>query len=132
MSSRDHSHPVRVRIAPSPTGNCHVGTARNALYNLLYARQREGAFVLRIDDTDARRSTAASEQGVLDGLHWLGLQWDEGPDIGGPFGPYRQSERTEAYDRAVQRLLDTGRAYHCFCTPDDLARWQAMAECEDA
>ncbi|MBN1642291.1 MAG: glutamate--tRNA ligase [Anaerolineae bacterium] len=127
MDSREDSRPVRVRIAPSPTGNCHVGTARNALYNLLYARQHGGAFILRIDDTDSRRSTAASEQGVLEGLHWLGLQWDEGPDIGGPFGPYRQSERVAHYDQAVRQLLDAGRAYHCFCTRDDVARERARA-----
>jgi glutamyl-tRNA synthetase len=119
--------PVRVRIAPSPTGNCHVGTARNALYNLLYARQRGGAFVLRIDDTDQKRSTKASEQGVLEGLQWLGLQWDEGPDVGGPFGPYRQSERLEIYQAYVQRLADAGRAYRCFCTPEELERERELA-----
>ena len=89
--------PIRARIAPSPTGHCHVGTARNTLYNLLFARQHQGRFILRIDDTDRRRSTAQSEQGILEGLQWLGLQWDEGPDIGGPYGPYRQSERLELY-----------------------------------
>ncbi|MBN1935964.1 MAG: glutamate--tRNA ligase [Anaerolineae bacterium] len=128
----NHNHTgkaVRVRIAPSPTGNCHVGTARNALYNLLFARQRGGTFILRIDDTDARRSTQASEQGVLEGLSWLGLAWDEGPDIGGPFGPYRPSERLALYQAYAQRLLDAGRAYPCFCTPDDLnlERQQAQA-----
>ena len=111
---------VRVRIAPSPTGNCHVGTARNALYNLLFARQRGGAFILRIDDTDVTRSTARSEQGVLEGLRWLGLQWDEGPDIGGPAGPYRQSERMDLYRDCAQALLERGRAYYCFCSPDEL------------
>jgi glutamyl-tRNA synthetase len=115
-----NNKPVRVRIAPSPTGHCHVGTARNALYNLIFARQHGGTFVLRIDDTDAKRSTKASEQGVLEGLRWLGLQWDEGPDVGGPFGPYRQSERLDSYREAAQRLLDGGRAYHCFCTPEEL------------
>ena len=122
--------PIRVRIAPSPTGHCHVGTARNALYNLLFARQHQGRFILRIDDTDRRRSTARSEQGILEGLQWLGLQWDEGPDIGGPYGPYRQSERLELYSEHAQRLLDTGRAYRCFCTPDELAaqRGAALAE----
>jgi glutamyl-tRNA synthetase len=121
MTELDNDRPVRVRIAPSPTGNCHVGTARNALYNLLFARQRGGAFVLRIDDTDVQRSTLVSERGVLEGLQWLGLQWDEGPDMGGPFGPYRQSERTELYWEAVRKLLDKGRAYYCFCTPAELA-----------
>lgn len=127
MHGRDTARPVRVRIAPSPTGNCHVGTARNALYNLLYARQRGGAFVLRSDDTDLKRSTRASEQGVLEGLRWLGLQWDEGPDIGGPFGPYRPSERLGLYDAHTRRLLDRDRAYHCFCTPDELDAERASA-----
>jgi glutamyl-tRNA synthetase len=113
--------PVRVRIAPSPTGHCHVGTARTALYNLLFARQHGGTFILRIDDTDARRSTAASETGVLEGLAWLGLAWDEGPDRGGPSGPYRQSERLAGYQAAAARLLEAGRAYHCFCTQEEAA-----------
>jgi glutamyl-tRNA synthetase len=127
MTEFDDDRPVRVRIAPSPTGNCHVGTARNALYNLLFARQRGGAFVLRIDDTDVKRSTLESEQGVLEGLQWLGLQWDEGPDVGGPFGPYRQSERSELYREAVRRLLDEDRAYYCFCTPAELAEAREAA-----
>ena len=120
MSHPEIVGPVRVRIAPSPTGNCHVGTARNALYNLLYARQHGGAFVLRIDDTDLKRSTVESEQGVLEGLEWLGLKWDEGPDVGGPYGPYRQSERLALYQEHVRGLLDRGRAYRCFCTPEEL------------
>jgi glutamyl-tRNA synthetase len=124
---RAHHKEVRTRIAPSPTGHCHVGTARNALYNLLYARQHGGAFVLRIDDTDVKRSTAASEQGVLDGLRWLGLHWDEGPEVGGPYGPYRSSERIDVYREYVHRLLDVGRAYYCFCTPDELAREREAA-----
>jgi glutamyl-tRNA synthetase len=127
MDARDEGNPVRVRIAPSPTGNCHVGTARNALYNLLYARQRGGAFVLRIDDTDTRRSTEASERGVLEGLRWLGLQWDEGPDVGGPYGPYRPSERLDRYQAAVAYMIDVGRAYYCFCTADEIARERAAA-----
>jgi glutamyl-tRNA synthetase len=90
------------------------------LYNLLYARQRGGTFVLRIDDTDLKRSTKASEEGVLSGLRWLGLRWDEGPDIGGPFGPYRKSERLDLYNARIQRLLGLNRAYHCFCTPEEL------------
>lgn len=117
----DAVRPVRVRIAPSPTGNAHVGTARNALYNLLLARQHGGQFILRIDDTDVKRSTAASEQGVYEGLRWLGLDWDEGPDVGGPYGPYRQSERLGLYRAAAERLVEAGRAYPCFCTPDELA-----------
>ncbi len=124
----DEKRPVRVRIAPSPTGNCHVGTARNALYNLLFARQRGGAFILRSDDTDARRSTLASEQGVLEGLRWLGLYWDEGPDVGGPYGPYRQSQRRDLYAAYARRLMDAGRAYHCFCTPDELEQQRQQAQ----
>jgi glutamyl-tRNA synthetase len=129
MPDCSQDKPVRVRIAPSPTGNCHVGTARNALYNLLFARQKKGTFVLRIDDTDLKRSTQESEQGVLEGLRWLDLQWDEGPDVGGSFGPYRQSERVEAYRESAQALLDSGRAYYCFCTPKGLEveRKEAMA-----
>jgi len=127
MDTRGDGNPVRVRIAPSPTGNCHVGTARNALYNLLYARQHGGAFVLRIDDTDAKRSTEASEHGVLEGLRWLGLHWDEGPDVGGPYGPYRPSERLHLYQAAVAQMIDAGRAYHCFCTADEIARERATA-----
>jgi glutamyl-tRNA synthetase len=115
------AQPVRVRIAPSPTGNCHVGTARSALYNLLFARRHNGTFILRIDDTDLARSTAASERGVIEGLRWLGLDWDEGPDVGGPYGPYRQSERLDRYRAYVNALLESGRAYRCFCTPEDLA-----------
>ncbi len=121
MPNLSGSEAVRVRIAPSPTGNCHVGTARNALYNLLFARQRSGAFILRIDDTDLKRSTQESEQGVLEGLRWLGLHWDEGPDVGGKFGPYRQSERLASYRHNAQALLSNGRAYRCFCTPEELA-----------
>ena len=132
MTDAGKDKPVRVRIAPSPTGNCHVGTARSALYNLLFARQRGGAFVLRIDDTDVQRSTQRSERGVLEGLRWLGLQWDEGPDVGGPLGPYRQSERMDLYRACVQRLLDTGRAYHCFCTPGELERERQIARAKGA
>ena len=111
---------VRVRFAPSPTGWLHVGGARTALFNWLYARQHGGAFVVRIEDTDVQRSSGESEQGVLDDLRWLGLDWDEGPDIGGPFGPYRQSERLALYRAAADRLLASGAAYPCFCTDEEL------------
>ena len=111
---------VRVRFAPSPTGWLHVGGARTALFNWLYARQHGGAFVVRIEDTDVQRSSGESEQGVLDDLRWLGLEWDEGPDIGGPFGPYRQSERLALYRAAADRLLASGAAYPCFCTDGEL------------
>jgi glutamyl-tRNA synthetase len=112
--------PVRVRIAPSPTGDPHVGTAYIGLINFLYARQRGGQFVLRIEDTDRARFVATSEQMIFDALHWLGLTWDEGPDIGGPYGPYRQSERSEIYREHVELLLANGTAYRAFETPEEL------------
>ncbi len=112
--------PHRVRFAPSPTGHLHVGNARTALFNWLIARGSGGAFVLRIEDTDAERSTAASERAILEDLRWLGLDWDEGPDVGGPFGPYRQSERLDTYRQAALGLIARGRAYYCFCTPEQL------------
>ena len=120
---------IRVRIAPSPTGDPHVGTAYIGLINYLYARQRGGKFVLRIEDTDRARFVATSEQMIFDALHWLGLEWDEGPDVGGPFGPYRQSERTAIYQEHAQRLLNNGTAYRCFCTAEELetVRRQQMA-----
>lgn len=113
--------PIRVRIAPSPTGNCHVGTARTALYNYLFARKNGGKFILRIDDTDTKRNSIESEEGVLEGLRWVGLDWDEGPDVGGSYGPYRQSERLDLYHKYVQQLLDEGKAYECYCTREELA-----------
>jgi glutamyl-tRNA synthetase len=112
--------PIRVRIAPSPTGDPHVGTAYIGLINFLYARQRNGKFVLRIEDTDRARFVATSEQEIFNSLRWLGLTWDEGPDLGGPFGPYRQSERTEIYRRHVELLLANGTAYRAFETPEEL------------
>src|SRR5438093_11248035 len=107
---------MRVRFAPSPTGHLHVGNARTALFNWLLARGRGGAFILRIEDTDAERSTRESEAAILDDLRWLGLDWDEGPDIGGPHGPYRQSERLPLYQRYASELLASDRAYYCFCS----------------
>jgi glutamyl-tRNA synthetase/nondiscriminating glutamyl-tRNA synthetase len=112
--------PLRVRFAPSPTGQLHVGNARTALFNWLLARGRGGTFILRIEDTDAERSTRASETAILEDLRWLGLTWDEGPDAGGPHAPYRQSERLELYLDAARDLLARGLAYRCFCTPDEL------------
>lgn len=117
---------VRVRIAPSPTGDPHVGTAYIALMNLIYARQRQGQFVLRIEDTDRSRFVAASEQMIFEALRWLGLDWDEGPDVGGPYGPYRQSERTPLYRAQVDELLAAGRAYRCFCTPERLEEMRRL------
>ncbi|HEX5274780.1 MAG TPA: glutamate--tRNA ligase [Candidatus Rubrimentiphilum sp.] len=116
---------VRTRIAPSPTGDPHVGTAYVALINYCFAKKNGGKFVLRIEDTDRARSTRESEQAILDSLHWLGLSWDEGPDVGGPHGPYRQSERSKIYRERVQKLLDDGNAFKCFCTPDRLEDMRA-------
>jgi len=112
---------VRVRVAPSPTGDPHVGTAYMSLFNLAFARQQGGQFVLRIEDTDRARYVADSEAQIFDTLHWLGLDWDEGPDKGGPFAPYRQSERSESYRVHVERLLADGHAYHCWCSTERLA-----------
>ena len=111
---------VRVRIAPSPSGNLHVGTARTALFNYLYAKKVGGTFVLRIEDTDAERTSQAYIDNIFDSLKALGLNWDEGPDVGGPYGPYTQSERFDIYPKYVQELLDKGFAYECFCTPEEL------------
>jgi nondiscriminating glutamyl-tRNA synthetase len=120
---------VRVRFAPSPTGYLHVGGARTAYFNWLFARQHGGAFVLRIEDTDVQRSSEESEGGVLGDLRWLGLEWDEGPDRGGPHGPYRQSERLALYRERAEQLVATGAAYPCFCTDEELEarRKQALA-----
>jgi glutamyl-tRNA synthetase len=113
--------PPRLRVAPSPTGDPHVGTAYMSLFNLGYARRHGGKFVLRIEDTDRARFQADSEQQIYDTLHWLGLGWDEGPDIGGPYAPYRQSERLDTYQPFVDRLLADGRAYRCWCSQERLA-----------
>ncbi len=111
---------VRVRIAPSPSGNLHVGTARTALFNYLFAKKNHGKFVLRIEDTDAERTSQEYIDNIFDSLKALGLNWDEGPDVGGPYGPYTQSERFDIYPKYVQQLLDSGYAYECFCTPEEL------------
>ena len=113
-------HTVRVRFAPSPTGTLHIGSARTALYNFLVARHGGGSFVVRIEDTDVARSEARYERAILDDLAWLGLAWDEGPDVGGLYGPYRQSERLASYREAAESLLDAGLAYHCFCSQERL------------
>ncbi|WP_396586474.1 glutamate--tRNA ligase [Bermanella sp. R86510] len=111
---------VRTRVAPSPTGDPHVGTAYIALFNLAFARQHGGQFLLRIEDTDQSRSTASSEQAIYDSLRWLGLEWDEGPDVGGPHGPYRQSERSEIYAKHIDILLEKGHAFKCYRTTEEL------------
>jgi nondiscriminating glutamyl-tRNA synthetase len=124
------SDSVRVRIAPSPTGFAHLGTASTALYNVLFARAHDGTFVLRVDDTDVDRNRPEYEQVIYEGLHWLGLDWDEGPDKRGPHAPYRQSERLDVYKEHAARLLAEGAAYRCYCTPEELdaERKQAQAE----
>jgi glutamyl-tRNA synthetase len=109
--------PVRTRIAPSPTGDPHVGTAYMALFNRAFASRHGGQFILRIEDTDVARSTSESERAIFDALRWLGLEWDEGPDVGGPYGPYRQSERVEIYRKHAAELVAAGHAFPCFCTP---------------
>lgn len=111
---------IRVRFAPSPTGFLHVGGARTALFNWLFARKNKGKFILRIEDTDLKRSTTESRESILESMRWLGLDWDEGPDIGGPYGPYVQSERLEIYKRYAEKLEKEGLAYKCFCTDEEL------------
>lgn len=120
---------VRTRIAPSPTGDPHVGTAYIALFNQCFARQHGGQFILRIEDTDQVRSSAESEQQILDSLRWLGLEWDEGPDVGGPHGPYRQSERSAIYHQHSEQLISSGHAFRCFCSAErlDALRAEQMA-----
>jgi glutamyl-tRNA synthetase len=118
----------RVRFAPSPTGYLHVGGARTALFNWLYARRTGGTFVLRIEDTDLERSSWEMVAGILDGMRWLGLDWDEGPEVGGSCGPYFQSERLDRYREAAARLVASGRAYYCYCNPDDMTAKRDAAE----
>ncbi|MDH4038052.1 MAG: glutamate--tRNA ligase [Candidatus Krumholzibacteria bacterium] len=121
---------VRVRFAPSPTGYLHVGGARTAIFNHLFARHHGGTFILRIEDTDSERSTVESEQAVMEDMRWLGIDWDEGPDVGGPHGPYRQSERHAIYKEVADELRKKGVAYSCFCTEEELElkREEAIAE----
>ena len=118
----------RVRFAPSPTGYLHVGGARTALFNWLYARHVGGVFVLRIEDTDVERSSWDMVTGIVEGMRWLGLDWDEGPDVGGPHGPYFQSERLGKYRDAAERLVRSGHAYYCYCSPDELRAQREAAE----
>lgn len=116
------SKPVRVRIAPSPTGNLHVGTARSALYNLLFARRHGGAFIFRLEDTDEQRSDEVYTKDMIEGLHWLGIAWDEGVDIGGPCKPYRQTEKIDHYNTIANKLISQGAAYFCYCSPEELMK----------
>lgn len=120
--------PARVRFAPSPTGHFHIGGARTALYNLLLARQTGGQFILRIEDTDTKRSTPEALDELKEALRWLGLQWDEGPDVGGPHAPYQQTARKDIYLKYAQQLLDSGRAYRCFCSAERLQRIRELKQ----
>src|SRR5579864_261541 len=119
---------VRVRFAPSPTGFLHIGGARTALFNWLFARHNQGTFILRIEDTDEVRSTEDSVNGILDSMRWLGLDWDEGPDpVGGKFGPYFQMQRLDKYQAACDQLLKEGKAYPCYCTPEEVEKMRELA-----
>lgn len=111
---------VRVRYAPSPTGHLHIGNARTALFNYLFARHHNGKFIIRIEDTDVKRNVAGGEENQLTYLHWLGIDWDESVDVGGEYGPYRQTERLDIYRQYWQQLLDSGKAYKCYCTEEEL------------
>lgn len=113
---------LKVRFAPSPTGPFHIGGARSALFNWLVARHADGTFLVRIEDTDLKRSTKESEENIKESLKWLGMNWDEGIDVGGPHGPYRQTERLDLYKKEVQRLLDEGKAYYCYCSAEELEK----------
>ena len=117
--------PVRVRFAPSPTGFPHVGNIRTALFNWLFARHCGGSFIVRIEDTDVARRVEGAEKAILDGLSWLGLDWDEGPEVGGSYGPYFQSQRLELYHQAAERLIEQGDAYYCYCSPERLEEMRA-------
>ena len=121
---------VRTRIEPAPSGSIHVGNARTALYNYLFARQHGGTFVLRIADTDAKRATDENYSAVLEDFRWLGMEWDEGPDVGGEHGPYRQSERFDRYEAVAGKMVDDGHAYRCYCTPEELEERRKQARGE--
>src|SRR5438270_1279653 len=118
---------VRVRFAPSPTGQLHIGNVRTALFNWLFARQQGGTFILRIEDTDLERSEARYETQLIEDLKWLGLDWDEGPDVGGPYPPYRQSDKMDVYRGQAERLIREGKAYYCFCAAEELEREREQA-----
>src|SRR5688500_5850637 len=120
--------PIRTRFAPSPTGFLHIGGVRTALFNWLLARRLGGQFILRIDDTDAERNRPEALQPILDGFRWLGINWDEGPEIGGPHGPYFQSQRKHLYQQAARQLLQSGHAYPCYCTQEALDQERQEAE----
>ena len=113
---------IRVRYAPSPTGHLHIGNARTALFNYLYARNKGGKFIIRIEDTDQKRNIEGGEESQLKYLKWLGMDWDEGVDVGGEYGPYRQSERNDIYQKYYNELLEKGLAYKCYCTEEELEK----------
>src|SRR5712691_2977146 len=119
---------VRLRFAPSPTGALHIGSVRTILYNYLFARQRDGTLVLRVEDTDKERLVSGAIDSIYDGLHWLGITWDEGPREGGPHAPYLQSERLPLYQKHAQQLVDKGAAYFCFCSKERLAELRRQQE----
>jgi len=121
---------VVTRFAPSPTGYLHIGGARTALFNWLWARRKGGTFILRIEDTDQKRNTPTATQQVMDDLRWLGINWDEGPEVGGPNGPYLQSQRMDIYDKHINKLLDERKAYYCFDTPEELDAFRKEAEAQ--
>src|SRR5690606_14760018 len=121
----------RLRFAPSPSGYLHIGGARTALFNWLWARQQGGTFVLRIEDTDQERSSLDSVRAILDALRWLGLDWDEGPEVGGPYGPYFQSDRKERYREAIEQLIAAGKAYRCYCTQEELDAQRAALKAKN-
>ncbi|MEQ8173424.1 MAG: glutamate--tRNA ligase [Syntrophomonadaceae bacterium] len=123
---------VRVRFAPSPTGSLHIGGARTALFNWLFARQNQGKLILRLEDTDAGRSTEDSARGIVEGLRWLGLNWDEGPEVGGEYGPYYQSQRLTTYNIYLKKLLESGQAYYCFCSAEKLQKEKEEAQRQKA
>jgi glutamyl-tRNA synthetase len=121
---------VVTRFAPSPTGYLHIGGARTALFNWLWARHTGGKFILRIEDTDIKRNTPTATQQVIDDLRWLGIDWDEGPEIGGPSGPYQQSQRKDIYDKYIEKLVDEQKAYYCSDTPEEIDALRKEAEAQ--
>ena len=128
MAKSSSLAPVRVRFAPSPTGSLHVGGARTALFNWLLARKTKGTFIVRVEDTDEARSTRESENMILGDLRWMNMKWDEGPEVEGPFGPYRQSERKDIYKKYADQLIASGKAFRCFCTEEELTKKREIAE----
>src|SRR5512147_348273 len=120
----------RLRFAPSPSGYLHIGGARTALFNWLWARSQGGTFILRVEDTDQERSSLESVKAILESMRWLGLDWDEGPEVGGTYGPYFQSDRRSLYWDAVERLIRDGKAYRCYCTKEDLDEARAALKAQ--